>query len=260
MHVRQYRKKMLEMLQDAKPGFGLRLPKAAGSPSNVSIEFTSLGSAVMRYSLSSGVNVTYRLDVNSDGSLSQKATISNESGRAADVPYELDLSLSVHRASYGQLTEGGPIPIPECENHLQILGNGGYFTITNRFLGACMQGCLDLNGQPVTLNGLQESTQSGAPLSSSMAGSVFLAAGATVELAARFELKPEAKDAESVARTAVAKESQGQDWNHPEKLETYIVRRNLDYILGNCSIPVSSGAVAVITDHVALPLGWNRDN
>ncbi|UKZ57633.1 hypothetical protein TrVGV298_011493 [Trichoderma virens] len=52
----------------------------------------------------------------------------------------------------------------------------------------------------------------------------------------------------------------GLAWKKPETVETYIVRRNVDYILGNCAIPVSESAVALITDHVALPLGWNRDN
>lgn len=43
-------------------------------------------------------------------------------------------------------------------------------------------------------------------------------------------------------------------------IKTYIIRRNVDYILGNCCVPVSENEVAVLADHVALPLGWNRDN
>ncbi|KAH8772372.1 Six-hairpin glycosidase-like protein [Hyaloscypha finlandica] len=39
-----------------------------------------------------------------------------------------------------------------------------------------------------------------------------------------------------------------------------IIKGNLSYILRNCAIPVGSSATCLITDHVALPLGWNRDN
>lgn len=49
-------------------------------------------------------------------------------------------------------------------------------------------------------------------------------------------------------------------WMNETLMSTYIIRRNLEYIMANCSIPTSETSVAVITDHVALPLGWNRDN
>ena len=252
------------MLKDGQPGFGLRLPRSAQSSEQVSVEFTSLGSAVMRFSLDDGVNASYRIDVNPDGSLSQRATISNESSRQVDVPYELNLCLSVHRASYGQLTEGGPIPLPPSENHLQLHGNAGYFTVSNRFLGARMHGCLDLNGSQVALDGLQESAEHGRPLAAALERTISLAPNAKLELAARFELSPDTGSAndqrQSVAQKAAPREAEERDWHQSEKLETYIVRRNLDYILGNCTVPVSDDAVAVITDHVALPLGWNRDN
>jgi uncharacterized protein len=51
-------------------------------------------------------------------------------------------------------------------------------------------------------------------------------------------------------------------WHSAENQAQFIVRRNLEYILGNCTVPLpsQSDVACLITDHVALPLGWNRDN
>jgi hypothetical protein len=51
---------------------------------------------------------------------------------------------------------------------------------------------------------------------------------------------------------------------HDETL-AFMVARNVDYLLNCCSVDVkdengNDGGVCIITDHVCLPLGWNRDN
>jgi hypothetical protein len=50
------------------------------------------------------------------------------------------------------------------------------------------------------------------------------------------------------------------DWKIKNENMSLIIKGNVSYILGNCTIPVSNSATCLITDHVALPLGWNRDN
>jgi hypothetical protein len=49
-------------------------------------------------------------------------------------------------------------------------------------------------------------------------------------------------------------------WKLQDPVALQIIHGNLEYVLGNCTIPISETSICVITDHVALPLGWNRDN
>ncbi|OIW26183.1 hypothetical protein CONLIGDRAFT_522132 [Coniochaeta ligniaria NRRL 30616] len=257
-YVRQYRARMLQMLQKGQPGFGLRVQ---GVPNAVTIEFGSLGLAVMRYQIDEAVDVVYTLQVRDDGSLAQTAAISNNKDTEVSVDYELNLCLSVHRASYGQLTEGGPIPLPASENHLQLHAGGAYLTVSNKYLGAHLQGLLRVDGRPVMLEGLNETTREEGPLDSSFSRTISLAPGSTTTVTAEFRLVPSlSQEPPLLSYHGVPMAAKAPQWYNPERPETFIVRRNLDYILGNCSLTVAEDSVAIITDHVALPLGWNRDN
>ncbi len=40
----------------------------------------------------------------------------------------------------------------------------------------------------------------------------------------------------------------------------FVILRNIDYLVGCCTLPIGPGSVCIITDHQCLPLGWNRDN
>lgn len=263
--MRQYRARMLQMLQEGKPGFGLVVQGDQGPPSAVTIEFGSLGVAIMRYRIEGAADVVYTLEVREDGSVAQTALISSIRDTEASINYGLNLGLSVHRASYGQLTEGGPIPLPASENHLQVHAEGTYLTVSNKYLGAHLQGQLSLDGSPVRLDGLDEVTQKDGPLSSSISRTITLAPGSATTVTAEFRLLPFAYRESPLLQRGISSHrltmaAKAPQWHNPEKLETFIVRRNLDYILGNCSLTISEACVALITDHVALPLGWNRDN
>ncbi|KAH8898342.1 hypothetical protein GQ53DRAFT_881435 [Thozetella sp. PMI_491] len=242
-YVRQYRARMLQMLQKGLPGFGLRVQGQHGAPSAVTIEFGSLGTAVMRYRLEETANVVYTLEVLEDGSLSQTASISSISEAEVRIDYELDLGLSVHRASYGQLTEGGPIPLPPSENHLQLHHGGAYLTVSNKYLGAHLQARLNSNGTPVNLDGLHETVRKDRPLNASLSRTINLAPGSTTTVTAEFRLLPFLHQDAAVlpwsSATQASAASKAPQWHSPEKLETFIVRRNLDYILGNCSLSLS---------------------
>jgi hypothetical protein len=53
---------------------------------------------------------------------------------------------------------------------------------------------------------------------------------------------------------------QNTTWNLQDPVALNIILGNLQYVLGNCTLTISESSTCVITDHVALPLGWNRDN
>ncbi|RYP75070.1 hypothetical protein DL770_007481 [Monosporascus sp. CRB-9-2] len=176
--------------------------------------------------------------------------------------YALKLCLSLNRASYGQLTEGGPIPLPPSRNTLCRTAES-VFNVTNPYLGAQLEGSVEVDGTAISLGTLSEQTVDNAPLNSRVSGKLDILPYTTVTLRARFRLSSQ-PGFNALSPTLPYDEpptTHGpQSWVSLQRCTTYIIRRNVDYILGNCAIPVSGTEVAVVTDHVALPLGWNRDN
>ncbi|EXJ65299.1 hypothetical protein A1O7_01640 [Cladophialophora yegresii CBS 114405] len=175
----------------------------------------------------------------------------------------MDFGISVNRASYGQLTEGGPIPIPSSENKFRTTRDRQGFVITNTPLGAHLRGCHESDGQSVdTQNASHEETFVNCPVVKKYAGCLEIPPRGTRVLTAKFILQPGIvphtyRDTKYPQRVGLPKL-----WSTREEAGRFIVRRNLEYILGNCAIPVppSRQAVCLLTDHVALPLGWMRDN
>lgn len=58
-------------------------------------------------------------------------------------------------------------------------------------------------------------------------------------------------------------ELSGFNRDKSEKIESAILWANVNYIIGCCSVPVwhpEGNSFCIIADHVALPLGWPRDN
>lgn len=259
-YVRAYRARMLKMIQLGRPGFGLRFE---GRPSHVSIEICDLNKALVRYQLREDVAVTVCLEVNETGSATQSATFTSTAAEITQIKYILDLGISVNRASYGQLTEGGPILIPKSENKFVVLDCGRRFVILNSYLGAHLEGCLEIDGAAVELAGLVSETFTSTPVVASFSKSINLPAHGSRSLTTRYRLIPNVDIQENfdmLHTNGLSELSSVPAWVRPENDALFIIRRNLEYILGNCAIPVSDTEVALITDHVALPLGWNRDN
>jgi uncharacterized protein len=259
-YVRAYRARMLKMIQLGQPGFGLRFDE---NPTKISIEFCDLNQALIKYTLQENISVTVKLEVDETGCVTQSTTISSTSSEMSHIQYTLDLGISVNRASYGQLTEGGPIPIPPLENILRILDHGRQYAIVNRHLGAHLEGNLLIDGVAVDLVNISNETFTGTPVSVSFSDAIRLPASESKSFIATFRLIPDVTIRESLEMTypnQVSKPPSSHNWAKLENDAVFIIRRNLEYILGNCTIPVSATEVALITDHVALPLGWNRDN
>lgn len=252
---------MLDMIQARQPGFGLRL--GGDDVREVAILHKACNTALFQYQLDDDASVSYTLQVLDNGEVIQTAELSNTSNVSKSIPFSLNLGLSVHRASYGQLTEGGPIPLPKSENVFAVAEDGRHFRVSNRNLEAHLQGSVAVNGEVVELANLPSETRHNSPVSVTVMRSVEVGGASSCVLTARFRLVQMASPADtfsSLPPKALSLSPCAQQWKDLHSIETYIIRRNIDYILGNCTFPISDVDVAIITDHVALPLGWNRDN
>ena len=256
-YVRSYRKRLLDYVRSGTRGFGLRFE---GEVSNLNIGFIDDQWIKITYSIGD-IRFSTRLSISKDGEVTQSIVVSSDSLKSEELDYTLSLGLSVNRASYGQLTEGGPLPIPQSRNETRIFHSGYQWAIINENLDAIVDGTLYCSGRPVCV-GTQvlEEVTIGKPASGMFTGRVQLLPGHPCTLTATFNLRPgTALSSISPCLTFYPPCSKG-DWKLESSERSIIVRRNLEYILGSCTLPVGDDAVCFITDHVALPLGWNRDN
>lgn len=119
--VREFRKHLERRLVSKQPGLGLRLNMANGHTiirhvidsfgSHVQIEYQNKLEEVF---------VQTALKVRNDGSIVQAIQVTNMGHRDRNIPVSLDLSFAVSRASYGQLTDQGEVPMPDAANRVFI--------------------------------------------------------------------------------------------------------------------------------------------
>ncbi|KAI1848844.1 hypothetical protein JX266_005272 [Neoarthrinium moseri] len=259
-YVRSYRRHMLDSVRDGTPGFGLRF---ISPTEQVDINLRTANLATVTFPLAEGISVALSLRVESSGGLVQSAVLSSAATSTVKVEYSLGLGISVNRASYGQLTEGGPISIPRSENRFAVHGNGEFFSVVNPHLGARLEGCLEANGETIMVGHLRDQVTQGVPITSEAHDWIELEPGMEQTIVARFRLYPDVEIRGDfkphLHHTGISANHQHL-WFDGATLGTFIIRRNLEYILGCLAVPVSEHHVALMTDHVALPLGWNRDN
>jgi len=260
-YVRSYRTRMLQSIKQNRPGFGLDFGIYAH---HVSIRIIETNVALYHLTLANNVELLVAVKVAPDGSFTQTAHATNHSADCLLLPYALSINLSINRASYGQLTEGGPVPLPASRNVLDKI-DATTLRVSNPNLEAQFVTRLDINGQPLVLNDVEHQEVCGRTLSACVKGKVCIPPGESATFCASFRLLP---DTERYDHILAPPQSISHDlrsasksrWKDDQLLTTYVVRRNVDYILGNCVLPVSDSIAVVVTDHVALPLGWNRDN
>lgn len=251
---------MLKSIKTGVPGFGLRFDVHALS---VQVDLDGLGRAVTTYNTENRLLITTSLRLTDDGQVIQSSKITSSSDSITSVRCIMDFGISVNRASYGQLTEGGPIPLPKSENRISVIDNGLGFLIVNPHLSAHFQGSLEDDGNLVDFrDAIREQSFIESPVKSSYSHLLEIPPGTSRTLTARFTLRPGVTYQGSGDKRKVQSVGFPTVWPTPEKVGRFIVRRNLEYILGNCTIPLapSKHAVCLLTDHVALPLGWMRDN
>jgi hypothetical protein len=204
-----------------------------------------------------GINVQSRFTaVENNGSpyLIQRILITNVSGWDRIFTYEIGGRLSLNRCSYGQLTEGGPLYLPEQVNDVRIQGNR--ISIVNPNLGARADLFVFVDDEPVQFSGLHSVSKEPVPYGESKR--IVLNKGEERHIDIVHILAPTEEFRERAFSTVFPQDAGVKLERQPDIVE-FIVRRNLDYILSCCSVPTVNGAICVITDHQLLPLSWNRD-
>jgi len=156
--------------------------------------------------------------------------------------------ISLQRCAYTQLTEGGPVPMPPAET--QAAFNGGALTVENPALGmaAAVTGFAP---------GRAWQQRAAGPIEVDLP----CAAGASTLV---YAFGPDAASARAEAQRLRA-QAEGSLARQVERWQSWLagapepraVRRGLVY--GRMlAVPVGE-AVCLLTDHMLLPLAWNRD-
>ena len=249
---------MLRSIQTGSAGFGFRFDV---EPQNLMVNLEGLGRASVEYETPTGLRIMTSVSIGERGAVIQSSKIISTDSLAIECRYTLDLGISVNRASYGQLTEGGPILLPKSENTIRQLDHG--FAVSNRHLGAHLRGYAEKDGKEIEIGaGLLTETFEDSPVKCAISRTIRIPPKSTVAFTAIFYLLPELRYDSSWKQSVCSKDTGlSAIWPKPESPGRFIVRRNLEYILGNCALPLrAKNAVCIVTDHVALPLGWMRDN
>ena len=254
--VRGYRQKFLGCFEEMGSGFGLRV---SGDVTDLSVGLVDgkcprINYRVGAFEVESSFTVV-------DGEIVNTLTVTNGRGRTEGVDIHFGGKLSINRASYGQLTEAGPIPMPPCLNQLRT--RNGSLTIHNPNLPATFACSLYVDGHQVHLNVPRR--QSSEPICFSAPRHLVVEPRSprqitTICRLGSADLKfnfPHILDERYVLPATPIPTF---PFDGENKIEKFVVQRTLDYIVSCCCIPIEDGAVCILTDHIALPLGWHRDN
>lgn len=250
---------MLQFIKENKPGFGLNL---GTNMKAVDIYIHRTNVACFDFNIDEMILVSLQVQVLDNGEICQAATVTNTGPSSRTLAHPFNLRISLNRASYGQLTEGGPIPLPESRNVLQTDG-GRLVGVINPALVAQFSCTFEINGETVDVSGLANQEVQNTPLEVEIPRSILIGPNTTIKLRTRYMFSPHLQSHTFPPvpdHHSSKEESNLSHWKREDALTTYIIRRNVDYILANCVIPISKSSTCIITDHVALPLGWNRDN
>jgi len=258
--VRQYRRRLVDLSEQPRHGFGLRVRGEVQQPTLHLLENTV---PLVRYHLETLEVSSLFLAGGSEGSahLINQIEISNTGDTEAMFPYEFGGTFSMNRCSYAQLTEAGPIPLPPLENALEVRVN--HLSIVNRHLPARTDVFLFDKSNPLPLSPARETAAE--PVSYAHQGEIHLEKGERRLLTIVYVLVPSTEEPLTISASQVEawiREAQAAlpHWKSGgDDTAAFLVQRNLDYILSCCAVPVTDEHVCVITDHQLLPLAWNRD-
>lgn len=258
--VRQYRRRLIDLFESEGRGFGLR-PQDHVYDQTISLVESS--APLFRHRLGSleVSSLFLAVDVDEHGYLINQVEIHNGGEEEAVFAYEFGGIMSLNRSSYGQLTEAGPIPLPSPENILLVRDN--HLSLTNTHLPARADMFLFDGSQPLQLSAMTQT--SAEPITYKHPGHISLAKGETRVLSIVYTLtsseeEPFTPDAARVEEWAQKAKMGLPKWQVGKETTTsFLIQRNIDYILSCCTVPVTDEHVCIITDHQILPLSWNRD-
>ncbi|RYP39189.1 hypothetical protein DL768_010729 [Monosporascus sp. mg162] len=121
---------MLNSLREGKQGFGLQ----SGNISEFNLSYTS-SRVDIRSPPQNRIAVHLITEVHGFGEVTQTARLT--SPKETSMSIRLSYDARVVRAPYGQLTEGGILPLPKSETRLFFCGDVVY--LVNRHLKACLE-------------------------------------------------------------------------------------------------------------------------
>lgn len=221
------------------------------------------------YTCQNGITVTTLVTVTGTGDVRQIRYITTTSDKPVKFTWKvagidgngLD-DCHVSRASYGQLTEGGMIQMPQLDR--KTSGDATDFSVES-IDQAGPKPFATLRGQVMVHPALHEIPALGETVTTAVTKASPVTITSSFQLTEgslkKSELQMPLSSDREISRSKSSPRPRVID------LADYIVWRNVDYMLNNCCISVKASAetnaiepVCVITDHVALPLGWPRDN
>lgn len=274
--VREYRKNLLEKIEPMD-GFGVILTGLNLSVNALTREHFKMDEHAMAAARS-----TYTCPLTGDDEITVMSTIAvTDAGEVrqirhitttSETPMQFGWKVAgiagagpedchVSRASYGQLTEGGMIKMPELGRKIAGTSADFYVQSTSEEGSTLFA---TLRGQVMVESALEEFPALGQEVIMEVSKST------PVTITSCFRLTEGNMEA-AMSKLPLA-EKEISRFKSPTQqsqidLADYIVWRNADYTLNNCCITVKMkwndipiDTICVITDHVALPLGWPRDN
>ena len=261
-YVRMYRRKFLDCFHARGSGFGLKL---SGEIRNLRVGYVDGQWPRINYNVN-GIDVesSFVITAGPDASIINSVILFNKDRKERTVEIDFGGKVSVNRASYGQLTEAGPVPIPPCLNRLCY--RNGVLSIHNPNLPATFETALYAESGRISLDGSIE--ESSEPIDIAHTERITISPWQSQEITAVYRLVADVTDSSLPQQLNLSsRRSYSLDSGFlysretpSMELECFIIRRTLDYILSCCCIPIKKDAICVITDNIALPLGWHRDN
>ncbi|MEQ6376307.1 glycoside hydrolase family 125 protein [Bacillaceae bacterium S4-13-56] len=188
--------------------------------------------------------------------LIQQLELENKGENDSLLPIEFSGQLSLNRSSYGQLTEGGPIPIPPVENNLSIEGNK--IVLQNVNLGARAEILVFEQSKPFILNADKKSADHSLEINQTF--EVELQGNEKKIVTAIYVVGDDA-ERQLLGEGLTIKQNQTiqEELARPIDWKEFVINRNIDYIVNCCAVPIGEESYCIITDHQLLPLAWNRD-
>ena len=266
--IRNYRNSFLSE-EAAVNGYGIEfLPVEKG----VSEKLSTIGDL----SYKSG-STLYSKDVNGIGleshilippnrnAVMQIYTLHNSTENIQTVKAVISSKYGIIRASYAQITENGPIPMPVTLNSYKKLDKNS-FSISDK--GTHTSAVVGIVGNDVKFELPDSITASSFPLELDVSGQIKILPHEKITLGLITVFSGNETAAYKTIRSlkALSFDDIISDtavyWdrmyvNCSDKVWENIVNRNFAYIFGCCCFHDYG---AMITDHQSLPLTWNRDN
>jgi len=266
-YVRQYRRNIATESPSNNSGFGF-IPDFKDLKQTFLYDGCTIPTIVGQEKPFKWKGTYHTVSIAGESWISHQVTVQNTDRSQNAFPYRFGGLFSFNRSSYGQLTEAGPIPLPNQMNHFLCQGN--WISVHNPDLNATAEMYAFEETRPLQLSDWQLSSDKSIPYETAL--NLILEAGETKRLCFLYRVHSGEAARTDPAILEVHYPDDSYDFpsehligDHVEPLTEqewaeFVIKRNLDYILSCCAVPVEGEAICILTDHQLLPLSWNRDS